>query len=167
MKTFLAKMFICAVLWDGVCYADPSASLSVPPPGNAANPVSNSNGQNNQASAPPSAPQIPDNQGGSGQTQSANHTSSPPSANPPPGPLNPPHPVGFSKVTATAETSLPGNKTTGFNNLAPRPSSVIPPARPMFKDARNREPVITVIGGPAKSKTTAVINGTAMNHKPL
>ena len=164
MKNFLTTIIIGAALLHGICHADPLApSPASPSSGNSANAASSS--RNSQTSASPATPQTPNNHSGPGQTQTGNSSVNSLSANPPSDSVNP-SPQAVSTKVSIPKMVLPENKTTGLNSSKARPSTVIQPAGPLFRDARNRGPVTGVLGGPAKSKTTAVISGATVHRKP-
>ncbi len=71
------------------------------------------------------------------------------------------------KAAAAAKMVLPGIESPGTKSSKAVRFIGIQPAGPMFRDARNRSPAMTILGGPAKSKNSPVISGTSVNHKPL
>ncbi len=107
--------------------------------------------------------QAPNRQEHSGKTQVNGYSAKSPLADA----------AGFRKPLSTqslepAKAASARNKTDHLRSLTVRPPSVIQPAGPLFKDARNRGPATAVIGGPGnlKHRMTAEINGATMSRKP-
>ena len=161
MKTpfLIFTMIGCAMLMHEASYADPAGSASAPPSSGVS-----ASGQNNQASISQATTQVPNNQEPSAGKQIGNNPANTVSANLPANAVNPRQP-GSSKSVVAANTVSPGNKTASSTACPP---SIIQPAGPLLKDARNRGSATVAIGGPAnsKNKIAAVISGASVNRKP-
>ena len=71
------------------------------------------------------------------------------------------------KAAAAAKMVLPGIESPGIKSSKSIRFFGIQPVGPMFRDARNCSPAPGMLGGPAKIKTSPVISGNIVNHKPL
>jgi hypothetical protein len=165
MKTFLFQAMVCAALMREVCYADSSSLLPAPASAeNSAHIAPNPRDQDEPTGTPQTIPQ--NHQEGQSEAKPVYHPVNNPFANRSPGKTNPLQP-GSTKIIGAAKPIVSANKIIGPNSLTVRSSSVIRPIEPTFKDARNRGPVTAVLGGSSQNKTTAVVNGTTINHKSL
>ncbi len=75
--------------------------------------------------------------------------------------------AGTGRAAASAKMVLPGIEYHDIKSSKDVRLIGIQRAGSMFRDARNRSPAMTILGGPAKSKNSPVISGTSVNHKPL